>query len=95
MKCEGSVASTIDFIVCLVGLGVFSQHIWALRGHFASDRMTRGAQAISAGALGSCFMMLWLVWSEAQPAGAQVAGIAIMLGSLWLFWAAIKASREA
>lgn len=89
------MAFAIDLVVCLVGLGVFGQHIWALRGHFASDRMTRGAQAISAGALASCAILLWLVWSQTQPAAAQFVGIAVMLGSLWLFWAAVRASRAA
>jgi protein-S-isoprenylcysteine O-methyltransferase Ste14 len=85
----------IDLLVSLVGLGVFAQHIWALRGHFASDRMTRGAQAISAGALASCLVMLWLLWSQTQPIGAQFVGIALILASLWLFWQAIQASRQA
>ncbi len=84
-----------DLLVTAVGLGIFGQHIWALRGHFASERMSRGAQVISAGALVSCLVMLGLVWSLPQPLGAQFAGIVVMAASLWLFWTAVSASGKA
>ncbi|KKB85042.1 S-isoprenylcysteine methyltransferase [Devosia limi DSM 17137] len=85
----------LDSIVSIVALGIFGQHIWALKGHFASDRMTGGARTISAGALLTCLIMLILVWRLDHPAAAQVAGVAIMLLSLSLFWAAVKASEAA
>jgi len=84
----------VDLLVALVGLGVFSQHVWALRGHFASERMSRGAQVISAGALGSCLLMLVLLWALPQPPAAQFVGIALMAASLWLFWQAVRASKQ-
>ncbi|MET3924885.1 isoprenylcysteine carboxylmethyltransferase family protein [Devosia sp. 2618] len=89
------MAFVLDLLVSLVGLGVFAQHVWALRGHFASSHMTNGARAISGGALLSCLIMLALVWTRSQPIGAQIAGIAIMLASLTLFWSAVRASAEA
>jgi protein-S-isoprenylcysteine O-methyltransferase Ste14 len=89
------VAFGFDLAVTLVGLIVFGQHVWALRGHFASERMTTGARIISLGALAACFALLLLLWSQAQPLGAQIVGIAVMVASLALFWAAVRASREA
>jgi protein-S-isoprenylcysteine O-methyltransferase Ste14 len=85
----------VDVLVTVVGLGVFGQHIWALRGHFASDRMTGGARLISAGALASCLTMLVLLWTMDQPLAAQLTGIVLMAGSLTLFWTAVQASNAA
>lgn len=89
------MAIVLDLLVTVVGLAVFGQHVWALRGHFASDRMTSGARAISAGALASCLILLLLLWFGSQPAGAQAAGTVVMIASLVVFWAAVRASREA
>ena len=85
----------LDLVVSVVGLAVFAQHVWALRGHFASTSMAGGARVISVGALGSCAIMLILVWSGAQPLWAQIAGILIMPASLILFWQAVSASKAA
>ena len=89
------MALVLDLVVTAVGFAVFGQHVWALRGHFASDRMTGGARAISAGALMACLILLLLTWYGSQPAGAQIAGVAVMIASLAVFWAAVRASREA
>ena len=85
----------LDLIVTLTGLAVFAQHIWALRGHFASDRMTREARIISVAALATCLVMVLLVWQAPQPLLAQFIGLAIMAGSLAVFWGAVRASRAA
>lgn len=85
----------LDLVVSAVGLAVFAQHIWALRGHFASTTMASGARIISIGALGSCAIMLILGWSGPQPLLAQLAGIVVMPASLILFWQAVRASRAA
>lgn len=89
------MAFALDLIVTLTGLAVFGQHIWALRGHFASDSMTGQARIISVAALTTCLIMIILVWQVAQPSPAQFAGFAVMAGSLAIFWAAIRASRAA
>jgi steroid 5-alpha reductase family enzyme len=89
------VAFGLDLVVTFVGLAVFGQHVWALRGHFASERMTGGARVISLGALTACLALLLLLWYRAQDLGVQVIGIAVMVASLALFWAAVRASREA
>ena len=89
------MAFALDVIVTLTGLAVFAQHIWALRGHFASDSMTGQARVISAAALATCLVMIILVWLVAQPPLAQLGGLALMVGSLTIFWSAIRASRAA
>ena len=89
------MAFVLDLLVSLVGLGVFGQHVWALRGHFASSTMTGGARAISGGALLAFLVMLLLLWTLDQPIGAQLVGIVIMVASLALFWAAVRASSAA
>ena len=89
------MALVLDLLVCVVGLVVFAQHVWALRGHFASTSMAGGAKVISFGALSSCAIMLILTWWVDQPVFAQVLGIILMPVSLILFWQAIRASRAA
>lgn len=89
------MALVLDLLVTLVALAIFGQHVWALRGHFASDRMTGGARTISASALLSIVILLILTWTVEQPAAAQLAGIAVMAASLALFWAAVRASAQA
>lgn len=89
------MAFVLDLLVSALGLGVFAQHVWALRGHFASDKMSSGARVISAGAIISCLIMLLLLWQLAQPPAAQLIGMLIMAASLLLFWGAVRASSRA
>ncbi|WP_240229672.1 methyltransferase family protein [Devosia lacusdianchii] len=84
-----------DLVVTVVSIAILAQHVWALRGHFASETMANGARVTSAAALLTCACLLLLVWTHSQPIWAQVVGVLIELGSLALFWAAIKASRTA
>lgn len=85
----------LDLVVTLVGLAVFGHHVWALRGHFASDRMTSGARTISLFALVTCLVMIYLGWSIEQPWQASLLGIVLILSSLMLFWGAVRASQAA
>jgi protein-S-isoprenylcysteine O-methyltransferase Ste14 len=85
----------LDIVVTAVGLAVFSQHVWALRGHFVSKTMNPGAYVIAIAANLVLVAYLVLLWTGPQPAPAQVAGLALQLGSLWLFRAAVGASRDA
>ena len=85
----------LDLAITVLGLGIFGQHVWALKSHFASDRMTSGARIISLGALFTCAIMLWLVWGREQPVVAQLVGAAIMALSVVLFRAAVTASEAA
>src|SRR5215217_446624 len=84
-----------DLVVTVVSVAILFQHIWALRGHFTSERMANGARATSLAAVLTCLCLLVLIWSHSQPIWAQAVGILIELGSLVLFWAAIRASRTA
>ena len=85
----------LDLIVTAVGLFIFGQHVWALRGHFASTSMSGGARVISAGALVTLLIMLVLLWTGEQPWLAQIAGLVLMGASLMLFRAAVSASAAA
>jgi protein-S-isoprenylcysteine O-methyltransferase Ste14 len=89
------VQVVLDLAITLLGLGIFGQHVWALKGHFASDRMTSGARTISLSALFTCAVMLWLIWEPKQPVAAQLVGAAIMALSVLLFRAAVRASEAA
>lgn len=85
----------IDVVVTLIGLGVVSAYIWSVGGHFSSPSTPRGAWMISAAVTLSTLLLLWLTWSEDQPAVAQAVGILIEALSIALFVAAIRASRRA
>lgn len=92
---QGNSEVLLDLLSTAVGLAVIAQYTWSMRGHFSSKSMPRGAVAISAVVLLSAALLLVLQWTLAQPAWAVLLGIALELGSLVLFWAAIRASRQA
>jgi protein-S-isoprenylcysteine O-methyltransferase Ste14 len=85
----------VDFLVSAVSLIVVGQYTWAGKGHFASDKMPRGALLISVVVLITTFLFLYLTWTQSQPLPAQIAGLGIQLFSWWLFWQAIGASKSA
>lgn len=89
------MAVLFDVLVTGVSLYILFQHVWAVRRHFTSTRMTGRAKFISAMVVLTAVLDLILIWTRAQPVPAQVAGMAIMIASLWLFRSAIAASREA
>jgi protein-S-isoprenylcysteine O-methyltransferase Ste14 len=86
---------TMDIAVSVVSLAIFAQHVWALRGHFVSKNINRGAMGIAIMANVCALIYLVLLWTLPQPVLAQGVGIVIELGSLVLFWAAVRASRAA
>ena len=85
----------LDLIVSLISVAAVAQHVWALRGHFVSERMEAGAKAISAMVVATSVIYLVLTWWLDSPAWAQIAGLVIELASLALFWAAVRESRRA
>ncbi|WP_052715639.1 methyltransferase family protein [Devosia chinhatensis] len=84
-----------DILVTLVGGAVVGAYIWSVRNHFKSDIMPPGARVIAAGVTTSTILMLVLTWFTTQPQLAQVVGLVIQLFSVWIFVAAIQASRKA
>lgn len=84
-----------DSIVTLVGLVVLGATLWAVRSHFASEEMLPRAKLISTFVIFNMFLLVYLTWTLVQPVVAQIIGALIMIGSAWLFFAAIKASKEA
>jgi len=89
------VQFALDLLVSVVGLVVFAQHVWALRGHFVSTEMNNGARGIALMAIAAALYYLGLTWALPQPPAAQLVGAVIALSSLALFWAAVGASRRA
>jgi protein-S-isoprenylcysteine O-methyltransferase Ste14 len=85
----------IDLAVTAVCVFVVLQYGRALKTHFVSPKMPTGTVVISIVVTLTTLIFLGLLWLEAQPLLAQATGIAICLASLWLFYAAIRASREA
>ena len=85
----------LDLLVTAVSLAIFGQHIWALRGHFVSKTINRGAMGIAIMANLCALWFLVLTWVVEQPAAAQLLGLGLELVSLALFWWAVKASRAA
>lgn len=90
-----TMALLLDILVTAVSLAILFQHVWAVRGHFTSKHMTARAKIISLMVVVTSVLNLMLVWSRPQPAAAQLAGVAIEIASLVLFYGAIAASREA
>jgi len=84
-----------DGLVTLVGGAVVGAYIWSVRNHFVSDVMPAGARIIAAAVTTSTIIMLALTWLISQPLPAQLAGLAIQVFSVWIFFAAIQASRQA
>ncbi|ODT71268.1 MAG: S-isoprenylcysteine methyltransferase [Pelagibacterium sp. SCN 63-23] len=85
----------LDGLVTLVGGAVVGAYIWSVRHHFSSDVMPSGARLIAAAVTTSTIIMLALTWLVDQPMSAQLAGLAIQVFSVLIFYAAIMASRQA
>ena len=85
----------IDLAVTTVCVFVVLQYGRALKTHFASPKMPTGTVVISIVVSLTTLIFLGLLWIESQPLLAQAFGLAICLASMWLFYAAIRASREA
>jgi protein-S-isoprenylcysteine O-methyltransferase Ste14 len=85
----------LDLIVTVVSVAALAQYTWSMRGHFSSDGMPTGAKLLSLVVLACALLLLAITWLQPQPAWAQILGIVLQLASFWLFWAAIRASRQA
>jgi protein-S-isoprenylcysteine O-methyltransferase Ste14 len=89
------VETGLDVLAIIVFLYILFQHVWAVRGHFTSERMALPAKLISLMVVVTSLYFLYLTWTESQPAIAQTLGAAIGLASLQIFRAAIAASKQA
>lgn len=85
----------LDLVVSILSISVVAQYTWALRRHFSSRSVPSGTMLISFVVLATTALFLALLWIETQSWLVQVVGLLIEMGGLVLFWAAIKASREA
>src|SRR5690349_18696746 len=85
----------LDLIVTVVSLSVIVQYSWSLKAHFNSPKMPTGTVVISVVVLTTAAIFVALLWIESQPALATLVGLVLEGLALWLFWAAIKASRAA
>lgn len=85
----------IDIVVLLLSWGIVAQHIRATRGHFVSDRMAPGAMALATLVIATTLIFSTLLFFASRPLWAAVIGGLVEVGSLVLFFAAIRASREA
>jgi protein-S-isoprenylcysteine O-methyltransferase Ste14 len=85
----------LDLLTTAVAVAVLAQYSWSMRGHFSSKGMPQGAILIAVVVLAATAFLLVLQWLLPQPPWAVLLGLAVELGSLVLFWAAIRASRNA
>jgi protein-S-isoprenylcysteine O-methyltransferase Ste14 len=86
---------TVDIVVAVVSWAVVAQHIWATRGHFVSERMEMGARLLALLVIASTLVFTVLLFTGPHPLWPVVIGVLLELGSLALFWGAIRASRQA
>lgn len=85
----------MDGVISVVAAAVLIAYAWSVKAHFFSEVMAPGARAIAFMVPTTAVVFSYFVWFETQPLGAQLVGLAVMLGSAALFVAAIKASRSA
>lgn len=85
----------LDFVVSVLSVLVVLQYGRSLRTHFKSPKMPTGTVVISVVVTATAAVFLTLIWIETQPIFAQLIGLAVECFGLWLFWMAIRASREA
>lgn len=86
----------VEVVVLAVSWLIVAQHIQATRSHFVSEKMAPGAMLLAALVIGSTLIFSVLLFvAGPRPLEASIVGVLIELGSLWLFRAAITASREA
>jgi protein-S-isoprenylcysteine O-methyltransferase Ste14 len=84
-----------DLLTSAVGVIVVGQYTFVGKAHFASEKMPRGALLISVVVLITTFLFLYLTWTQSAPLWAQAIGLVLQVFSWWMFWQAIKASRNA
>ena len=85
----------LDLVVSALSVLVVLQYGRSLRTHFRSPKMPTGTAVISVVVTATTLLYLTLIWIETQPLFAHLVGLAIQCFGVWLFYMAIKASREA
>lgn len=85
----------LDLAVSVLSVLVVLQYGRSLRTHFKSERVPTGTMVISAVVVATVIVYLALLWVETQPVLAQLVGLAVECVGVWLFWMALRASREA
>lgn len=85
----------LDLVISITSVCVVAQYALSLRTHFRSEKMPTGTVVISVVVLATTAIFLALLWLESQPVLAQLAGLLIEGLGVWLFYAAIAASRAA
>lgn len=85
----------LDLLVSAAGIATVGQYVWSMGRHFHSPHKPQGSWVVSTMVISTTILFLVLVWLLEQPVAAQLAGLALQLASVALFWWAISASREA
>ena len=85
----------LDTLITIVSWAVVLQYAVSLRTHFVSARMPTGTMVISVVVTATAILFTVLLWLGVQQPLAHLAGLAIEAAGLALFWAAIRASRQA
>jgi len=85
----------LDLVISVVSIAVVIKWGRALRTHFRSTKMPTGTMVISGVVTATALVFTALLWLETQPLLAQLVGLAIEAFSVWLFFAAVAASRAA
>jgi len=93
--CALTIQSWLDVLVSAVGLLTVIFYTWALKAHFSSKSVPRGAMVISLAVSVTTLWYLALTWWLEQPIPAALVGLALQVAGFALFWSAILASRTA
>jgi len=84
----------LDVVVTVLSVFTVGLYVWSTQTHFRSETPPTGVSIVAAAVFLSLAIYLLLLWLDSQPVAAQLAGIALILASLGLFWWAIVASRD-
>jgi protein-S-isoprenylcysteine O-methyltransferase Ste14 len=85
----------LDVVVLLASWTVVWQQIAATRGHFVSEKMAPPAMLLAAWVIASTIVFSVLLFVFEAPVWAVVLGLLVEGASLWVFRAAVAASRQA
>jgi protein-S-isoprenylcysteine O-methyltransferase Ste14 len=85
----------LDLLVSICSVVTLGQYLWSMRAHFVLQAMSPGAMVISAVVIATALFFFAILWIETQPVPAKLAGLAVELASLVLFWWAVAVSRKA
>jgi protein-S-isoprenylcysteine O-methyltransferase Ste14 len=85
----------LDIAVTVLSLTHVGLQVWATRGHFVGGKIERPAVLLALLVFCTALTYTVLIWTNMQPRAAKTSGLLIEIGALWLFLAAIIASRQA